>query len=94
MLGKSFWIQKRLKNVDEEFSSPDCAFKRSWIQKDFPDITNACVWIEDEYSTVAEQMTHVLYIMSTCMYVHVCKIPEGKYSRTSLRQTLLRQIYA
>ena len=25
---------------DEEFSSPDCVFKRSSIRKDFPDINN------------------------------------------------------
>ena len=46
MSGKSFRIEERLKtqsgeensSSDEEFSSPDCVFKRSSIRKDFPDI--------------------------------------------------------
>ena len=49
MLGKSFRIEERLKmqsgeensssSSDEEFSSPDCVFKRFSIRKNFPDIS-------------------------------------------------------
>ena len=57
MSGKSFRIEERLKtqsgeensssvhHPDEEFSSPDCVFKRSSIQKDFPDISIHCVFV-------------------------------------------------
>ena len=44
LLGKSFWIQERpttqsgekRSSSDEELSPSDCIFKRSRIQKDFP----------------------------------------------------------